>query len=291
MKIQSIVVPTDFSECARAALARAVSLARLDGASIHLVHALRLPLLASPYDVAVPASVWQGMGDGARERVEALAKDLEADGISSVTAEVAEGDPVKAIGAAVEAHHADLVVMGTHGYSGLKHAFLGSVAERVLRTLACPVLAVRDEGKAADEIRCILVPVDFSKHSDAAAEFAAGLAARLGASLHLLHAVEFPPEYVAYLPPEALDEMEATAVERLDALARSTSGEGVNVEIHHRRGVVSDVIVGYAKQLDADLVVMGTRGHTGLARLFLGSATDRTLRNAPCSVLSVKASE
>ena len=144
-RLRSIVVPTDFSAPSLAAAARAATLARLDGASVHLVHAVNFPLVATAYEISVPAAVWEGVHKAAQEKLEEAKKAVEARGVVTVTTEVANSrDPVQAIEDAAEAHRADLIVMGTHGNSGLKHAFLGSVAERTLRIAPCPVVTVKD---------------------------------------------------------------------------------------------------------------------------------------------------
>jgi nucleotide-binding universal stress UspA family protein len=294
--IQSLIVPVDFSDPSRAAVRYAIAIAKLDGASIHLVHALRFPLLGSPYEALVPDAVWRRFHEEASGQIEGLRKQVEASGIASVTTEIAESsDPVALVAQAVERHAADLIVMGTHGYSGIKHTCLGSVTERTIRKLACPVLAVNDpDNTISPVIERILVPVDFSAHSDEAAACAGGLAARLGASIDLLHAIDFVPEDAAYLTPDALEidrEMQATARERLTELAESITGTGVRVESHLLRGKPAAVIEAIAERLASDLIVMGSHGHTGLSERFIGSVTERTLRVAECSVLAVKADD
>ena len=143
-KIRSIVVPTDFSALAEAAAVRAASLARLDGAEVHLIHALASPLLVNPYEISVPANLWGDLRQAAQEKLEQTRKAIEAKGVSTVTAQASDSqDAVGTIADAVHAHGADLVVMGTHGRGGVKHAFLGSVTERTLRTAPCSVLCVK----------------------------------------------------------------------------------------------------------------------------------------------------
>ncbi len=120
-RIRSIIVPTDFFELSQAATARAITLARLDGASIHLVHALKLPLVTIPYEVPVPAALLEGIRKAADEKLDEARRAIEGKGVSPVTMEISEsGDEVQAIEAAIEAHGADLVVMGTHGRRGFQ---------------------------------------------------------------------------------------------------------------------------------------------------------------------------
>ena len=242
------------------------------------------------------SSVWEGIRSAATDRIEEFRKEVEKEGVASVTTEIADlGDPVDVIENAVQDHGADLVVMGTHGHGGLKHVWLGSVAERTIRKLSCPVLAVKgtpEESKVP--IQRILVPVDFSIHSDAAASLASMLAKRFGASLELAHAIDFAPEYAAHSTPEALEidqKMQSVAAERLDQLVGSITNGEPDLDVKLLRGSPLSVIPKEASRIGADLIVMGTHGHTGLTHLFIGSVTERTLRTAPCSVLAVKATE
>ena len=86
-EIRSIVVPTDFSALAEAAAVRAASLARLDGAAVHVIHALPLPLFANPYEFSAPAHLWDNIRQAAQEKLEQTSKAIEAEGVSIVTAE------------------------------------------------------------------------------------------------------------------------------------------------------------------------------------------------------------
>jgi nucleotide-binding universal stress UspA family protein len=295
-EIRSIVVPTDFSPLAEAAALRAVEFARLDGAAIHLVHALGSPIVANAYEIAVPANVWEEIRRAASERIEETRKRIESKGVASVTALVAEAaNPIQAIDDAVQARNADLVVMGTHGHGGLRHAFLGSVAERTLRSVARPIVAVKEEPARAEEpIRRILLAVDFSPDSDRAAELTADLAARLGASIDLLHAFDLPRDFIPYasdLTMEFERRVEAGVTERLEGVRERLQRGGAPVTTHLRRGLPSKVIAEVATEIGCQLIAMGTRGRNALAHVLLGSVAERTLRLAPCSVLIARSAE
>jgi nucleotide-binding universal stress UspA family protein len=296
-KFRSIVVPTDFSPLAEAAAARAASLARLDGAELHLVHAVSVPILSDPYAYSDPGELFKGLRDAAQEKLERARKAVEARGVPKVTAQAFDlPDPVVSIAEAVRTHAADLIVMGTHGRRGLQHAFLGSVTERALRTLDTPILAVRENAEiAAQQIARIVLAVDFSPHSDRAVEVAEGLAARLSASVDLVHALYVPLDYdpfPAVLPVSSaqIERMLSDLVsERLEKIRDRLVQRGIRVQVHVDRGHPDTAIVGLAKRVGSQLIVMGTRGRTGLAHVLLGSVAERTLRMAPCSVLCVKA--
>jgi nucleotide-binding universal stress UspA family protein len=293
-RIRNIIVPTDFSPLCESAGRRAATFATLDGATIHLVHAVRYPAVATPYEVSVPAGVWEGVRKGAQEKLEDTRKALEAEAGVTVSAEVSDAtDPARAISEAVEAHDADLIVMGTHGHSGIKHAFLGSVAERTLRNADCPVLAVKEAGAtAAAPISRILVAMDFSSHADEAARVATQLAKRLRATVDVLHAFDLPRDYIPYTSAfgvELEQKIEAGVAEKLEEVRERLEATDVPVTLHYRRGHPALTIAETAKETGCQLIVMGTRGQSGLAHVLLGSVAERTLRAAPCSVLVVKA--
>jgi nucleotide-binding universal stress UspA family protein len=295
-QIRNIVVATDFSALAEAAAMSAARLARLDGGAVHLVHAVGFPMIAAPYEISVPANVWESVRRAAREQLERARKTVEGNGVQTVTTEIADSvDAVAAIAAAVDARHADLVVMGTHGYRGLQRAFLGSVAERALRTLDLPVLAVKEtvEG-AARPIEKVLLAVDFSPHSERAVDVTAGLAARLGASVDVIHAFDLPREWNPYLSELGVElerKIEVDALERLEPIRVRLAERKLRVTLHFLRGRPDAVIAETARRMGSQLIVMGTRGSTGLSHVLLGSVAERTLRAAPCSVLCVKAKE
>lgn len=291
-RISSIVVPTDFSPLSAAAIERAIDLARLNGASIHLIHALRSPVVATSYEVALPVSVLESVREGAEAQLARSREEIEAKGISNVTAEVAlSGEVSDAVDDAIHKHDADLVVMGSHGHSGIKRAFLGSVAERVLRSSTKPVMVVREEAAEADEpIEKILVGVDFSKHSQEAVEVATRLARRVGASIDVVHVIDLPPDFVPYASlfgAELEKKMTDTAAVELAAIGRAIEEAQVPFELHTVRGHPAEALARAAESYESDLIVIGTRGASGLAHVLLGSVAERTIRTSPCSVLAV----
>ncbi len=129
----------------------------------------------------------------------------------------------------------------------------------------------------------ILVPIDFSAHSDAALEHARRLAARFGASLHLLHVLENDFLRARFADPRVV---EATAVTALHGRLTAEDWKRGAVPVVLRSDTPADAIVGYATSADIDLIVMGTHGRTGLAHLFRGSIAEHVVRKAPCMVLT-----
>jgi universal stress protein A len=142
----------------------------------------------------------------------------------------------------------------------------------------------------------ILVPVDFSAHSEHALRYAVALASRLGASLYLLHVVDDPVATGAWsaegMPPDLAElrtELVANAEQRLLVYRGEAERAQVPVVTTARIGLTSYTIVEYAQALNIDLIVMGTHGRSGVAHLFMGSVAERVLRHAPCPVLTVGA--
>jgi nucleotide-binding universal stress UspA family protein len=141
----------------------------------------------------------------------------------------------------------------------------------------------------------ILVPMDFSAHSDVALRYATTLASRFGATVELLHVVEDPFVsgawgFEAYLPnlAEVQEQLVAEAENRLAECRATVSGQGVPAVATVRTGRIASTIVEYAKGLEADLIVMGTHGRTGFTHLVMGSVAERVVRMAPCPVLTVR---
>ena len=142
-------------------------------------------------------------------------------------------------------------------------------------------------------IKTILVPTDFSPHADAALDRALGLAKHFGAKIHLLHAYYFsvsvglPDQYV--MPPDLIEDVRRTARAQLEPLEKKIAEAGVDCTAHLSAQSPVAAIIELAESLPADLIVLGTRGLTGLKHVLLGSVAERTVRLAPCPVMTIKA--
>jgi universal stress protein A len=152
-RIKRVLVPTDFSPTSELATQYAIDIAP-PGASIHVLHVVDDAGLLASYPegqfvdfVKLRAEL---MADAERNLEEAMTRFAAPQAV--VTTEVVMGRPVAQIVATAKTRHADLIVMGTHGRGAIAHLVLGSVAERVLRAAHCPVLAVRDDSRAADTL-------------------------------------------------------------------------------------------------------------------------------------------
>jgi universal stress protein A len=141
-------------------------------------------------------------------------------------------------------------------------------------------------------MRTILVPTDFSPHSDRALEVAEKLAKRMGGKIHLLHCYQINvggiSPYGVTIPEEFNLKIREAAEKKLLDLERKVAAEGIEVEAHLTPRFPSEAVSDLAEELGADMIVMGTRGATGLKHILLGSVAERTVRIAPCPVLTVK---
>lgn len=143
-------------------------------------------------------------------------------------------------------------------------------------------------------IHKLLVPIDFSPDSTAALDWAIGFAKKFSAEIDLLHSYEPGRMITLYgvgFPGTLDDEMRHAAQKRLSEAAHRVASESIHVREHIVREPPDEAIVEHAAKQGADMIIMGSRGHTGLAHVLLGSVAERTIRRAPCPVLVVKHEE
>jgi nucleotide-binding universal stress UspA family protein len=167
-----------------------------------------------------------------------------------------------------------------------------SGATRRARTGVVEAGAQRQAVGMAIDIERILVPLDFSENTPALLEWAAHLADEHSSRLILLHAYHLPVEFQqlegAYLPPDFWASVRSEAEAQLAEHAEALRARGLAVEIAVCEGYAATVIVEEAARRDADLIVIGTHGLSGLKHLLLGSIAERVVQKAPCPVLTVK---
>ena len=292
-KMQTILVGVDFSNPSAGAIREAGRLAAADGASLCVVHAVT-PHFVEEYREGFvrPQS---DIIERIRNQVTEFAK-ANLDGGQDFEAQVFVGHPFVELIRAAQDCSADLMVLGSHGLTVGSHD-VGNVASKCVRKAPLPVLLVRDSHQGA--FATVVVGVDFSDTSLLALEKGASLAERDGASLHVLH-VHCPPWMWANHYPYDLkttpkqdyeEEYRNVLSDRMEAFIRPLRDSSTGVEITTEI-IESDVslsaIEDYLKQVSADVVVIGTRGRTGLKSLLLGTTAERLLRDSPCSVLTVK---
>jgi nucleotide-binding universal stress UspA family protein len=192
---------------------------------------------------------------------------------------------------------ADLIIMPTHGYTGLRHVFLGSTAERVVQHSPCPVFILREKKRRAKtgrrlSIRTILVPVDFSNCSREGLQYAIGFANEFAARIILLHAIYLGYIYSSqgtalYDIPGLQEAARKNAERQMRKLVRTVNFGSAKFETAFTEGSPALDISVFAKDHDVDLIITSTHGLTGLEHVLIGSIAEKVVRHAPCSVLVV----
>lgn len=285
--VRRVLCATDFSRTAKVALDWASSLARSEHAELDVVHTWQLPQVMSPAGTYVPVS------DLAKDIEGDIARELDrvCEGRQVTGKLVVRGPPDVGVTSAADETRADLIVVGTHGRSGLAHVLLGSVADRIIRTANVPVVtvpAVWDErSRAQPLVRRALVAVDPEGSTEPAIVEALGFAKRLGAEVDLVHVLEAPAYLMRH---EAIvAEMERSARASLAELAGRHVGTASTCHLVVRRGSVAETVVATAAERDVDLIVLPTHGRIGAERFFFGSIAERVARLAKRPILTIRA--
>ena len=286
--MRRILVASDLSARSRRAIRRAVSLTRQFGCELIALHVVDDDL---PEDIA--AAEHRSAATAMHEHlVEAGAEDL----VSAPVVAIRSGDPFKAIAEEADKVDADVVVMGAHRKRLLGDVFTGTTVERVMRLGSRPVLMVnRDDG---DPYRRVLAAVDLS----GASAFALRKARSIGlldpaqaVAVHGFLPIGEGMMYYANADQSRIDDhIAASAAEARAAvtafLVNNDADEMAN-RLLIEKGSPFDVVAGAAKRLETELLVIGTRAHSGLKRLLLGSVADEALRKLDCDVLAVPPQE
>ena len=294
LQISKVLVPYDFSSFSKVALAHGLVMAQRHRAELHVIY---VEVLHG--EIVSNSTTSSEKAEALRVRIAEDNRDL-GDQLKGPAIHYVVGHDLAA-GPAINTYaleyDIDLIVMGTHGRRGLKHMFLGSVAEEMIRIAPCPVMIVRAHDTSTTtygDFKNILVPVDFSEHSTAALAHAMEIATLSNAEIELLHVIPVP----AY--PTLSDaafisiythkpEMETKAFAHLQTYYKKLTdvfpGE-VKFAVTH--GMAADEISHHVVENGHDLMVIGTHGQTGLNRFLLGSVTAKVIRRAPIPVFIVK---
>jgi nucleotide-binding universal stress UspA family protein len=291
MALTTVIAGCDLSVPSDNALERAIGIAELHRAKIVLVHAQA----TEPQVVEVDNAMVEQLGE-----VSAAVRAEEAIRLGSKLAEIQAlglrasvisriGAPDEVLASAAHDERADLVVVGTHGHTGVSRFLLGGVANATIRRAPCDVLVVRGAPVRAP-FRKPLVATDFSSAAATALERAAN-AAPAGTAIDVVHAWQLPAgSWGATLLGQARfpwstvrDAVLSSVKVQADKLV-ATHGP-LRVELV--QGPPASVITETAERGGYDLIVVGSHGHRGFRRLLLGSVAESTVRHASCSVLVV----
>jgi len=286
LHLNRVLFPTDGSDCAEHARHHAHYLADRFEATLHIINVEeREAELADVIDVreadilADLHAPQKAAAPVAEPRVQEcrVVHPTAANGILSYTAE----------------HDTNLIVMGTHGRSGLRRLVLGSVTEEVVRHAPVPVLTVGRGAKSPERMEGgrLLVPVDFSEQQPRLLAHARELALAYGMSLTLLHVVErtsLPDVYGISMEAPGPGVLAERTEEALEERAEALREHGVDVRVKVRRGHPAEETLDAAEELDADLLAIATHGRSGVKRVLMGSVAEKVIRRAPCPVFTVK---
>ncbi len=303
LRIKTIVVPLDGSALAEQALPWATAIAEKTRAKLRLILVHESPSL--PLDEATArlfTKVELATRTAQRDYLRRQAARIKSERQVQVVTATLQGTPGPALERYLDEMTADLVVMTTHARGGLQRAWLGSVADRLVRSLDVPMLLVRPTDVVSPEaigtVREILVPLDGSRRAEAALAPALAMASAFGARLVLLQAV-YPVPLVTDPPtsfPMEIDD-ELTAMQRgqaqdyVDGLAERISAGGVPASGAAVLGTSAfDAIESAARAPGTGMVVLATHGRGGLRRLVLGSVADKLVRGGRLPVLVTRPS-
>lgn len=295
---KKILLATDGSEEAAHAARASVELTqRIADSELHAVyvgpvarHAETMRPVA--FDPKVERRVQERFDIEAQKLLDEQIGRIETEGGTVVQAHLRSGNQADCIVRLAEEVGANMIVLGSRGHGGVRRALLGSVSEEVIRHAHCPVLVVRNEGQKALLNSRIVLAVDGSRESEASAQIAASLAKAGGCELYLVHAApdaHMPPEY-PFLAENAelyVENAERQAREFLEHTARSLRSQ-VPVHSHLRLGRPAKEIVELADEVDAGMIVLGSRGLGGIRRALMGEVSDSVARHARCPVLVVR---
>jgi nucleotide-binding universal stress UspA family protein len=276
--LQRILVPIDGSELSERALALTTTFARAQAAEVILVRVVEPPLWYDPEpDGITSADIYQELVDAVEQEAQAyldrLVTQLEADGLR-VRGELLHGSPSPVLLEYEERVQPDLIIMGTHGRSGIQRFALGSIADRLVREGTVPVLLIRSLSPALSVAEGALVPLDGSRTAEQALPMVKMLAGKPLRRIRLLRAIATADEW-------------ATASQYLEDIAHQLTTSGLEVETTVRMDEPSVAIVSEAPS--AHLVIISTHGRSGFDRLRHGSIADQVVHQSTVPTLLVRA--
>lgn len=287
MMFDVILVPLDGSELAAGALAPAAEIARLAGSRIHLVRVPDLPVHAIldqlPGDIARETAAARSE---AQASLEEAAARLRAEGLA-VSMSLEEGPPAHGIAHAVSETGAGLVVLTSHGRGAVARAWLGSTADRLIRTLDVPILMLR-KGEW-QKPRRILIGLDGSERAEEILAPTLELARMWESGLLLVHIVPAPSPRSIGEAGTWLQKQSLIAHRYIHALAVKYRAQGFDV--HSQVPVRWDpaqVLQELAETDDVDMLALSTRGLGGVDRLLLGSVADKVIRDSGLPTLILR---
>lgn len=296
MQFKNILCATDFSDFSNRTVSYGIALANEFDSKLFVCHIIDLSSVAIYGEFQLdPVGLQDRIMNDANEQLQELIGNQQIDWEPLISV----GHAADEISRIVDEKSIDLVISATRGRSGLKRIILGSVTERLMRTLSCPLLVVHSPDKELADpedqevnIKSILIGCDFSPDSGVAFDFGLSLAQEFQSELHLAHVVETSLYQELHKTDSAVEEeiqqeVRTRLVQKLQDMVPEDARNWCKPRTDLLDGHPYEEIVKYAEQNDMDMIVLGTRGHGLVKSLLIGSTTDRVVRRAPCPVLSV----
>ncbi len=290
----NVLAAVDFGDSSLEALRQARALAHALGGKLAVCHVLPgVPDFSFLFPDREPENTAELTADEESARRALVDHARTKLGLELTEVFVERGPAYAEVVRRAELWGASYIVLGSHGRRGLARAVLGSVAERVVRHAHCSVLVARPAPKPG----VVLAATDLSDASMPAVVEGAAAAKRLGARLVVVSVLEWADpisvsagSLIGVASPAPTVELQREVADALRVtLEQSLVRLGVQGEVRALQGSPATEIVRAAEELGAELVVVGTHGRTGLARLAVGSVAERVIRSAHCSVLAVRA--
>lgn len=277
--MKNILVPTDFSTHAQYAFRFAVELARQSGGAIHLVHVIELPILHDTTLMPTLSFEQDYLNDAAalaEKKFNQLIRSVK--GESFITSSVEYGAATQSMLDCASRRKSDLIVMGTHGASGLKEYFVGSNTEKIVRLAKVPVLSVPGT-VSMKAIRNLILPTSLYGKQDELIRYAEMLQKIFKAKLQVL-----------YVNTPALFRPDHQSTDLLERMAQHHQLKDYQLNIWNDISEDSGV-VNFAAKTGSCMVVMSTHGRRGLAHLMTGSVTEDVVNHIHIPVWSFKPRE
>jgi nucleotide-binding universal stress UspA family protein len=294
---ERILVPLDGSELAQIALPYAQKLAGVLGSQIILIY---ISESADDRYHHMHQFYLQQMVEATKQNAERYLDKREGITIK-VDSVILVGDPAEEIVDYAGKEDIGLIVMSTHGRSGIKRWAMGSVAEKVLRATKQPMAIIRAKGARPDMLgersilSKILVTLDGSKESEAVIPYIEELASKLQVEIILLQVIAPDyhiyaaggPEYGIYAEQQ-IESMKKFARDYLEGVSARLKQREVVAKPEIMFGTAAEAIINFADQTNASLVAMTTHGRSGVSRWALGSVAERVLRAGNTPLLLVR---
>lgn len=294
---EKILVPLDGSEIAEVALPYAEELAGRLGSEITLISVSHS---AEEQDQQMFQSYIQKTVESMRERAERYFERPSERAIE-VNSAILVGNPAEKIVDYADSGDIDLIVMATHGRSGISRWALGSVADKVLRATERPVVLVRAQNAhpymhKKDILSKMLVPLDGSKEGEAVIPYIEELVSKLGGEiiffqvLALAYHVHISGDAAVQVPytEKEMEPLKMSAQSYLKKMGSKLKERGIPTKYEVKVGAAGYEIIKLADEINADLVAMSTHGRSGIGRLVFGSITERVVRSGNTPVLLVR---